>query len=77
MRIKFGEISVNVKEVFFYNPEDISMNVCGFCKRENCPVPNKEVVFGCDSLRWVSLSRHIEFHHDYKVPYQAIYSTST
>ena len=77
MRIKFGEITVNVKEIFFYNPHDIDMNICGFCKIENCPVPNKEVVYGCNSLMWNNPLTGFNFLSDHTIPYDVCYSTST
>jgi hypothetical protein len=49
MNIKFGKIEVDVKEVFFYDPNKKITNICTMCDRKDCPVNCKDIVTNCNS----------------------------
>ncbi len=54
MELIFKEIKVGVEEKFFYDPNEIMLNVCSICARnKDCPVTCKDIVNNCNSYEWV------------------------
>ena len=62
---QYGEVKIGVEEIFWYDPNTIIVNVCSMCSRNDCPVPDKNIVSNCNSFIFVEIKPKIST--DYRI----------